>query len=200
MYSLSFQKITDRPIIDAVSPNDFMLIGDVSDGNIVKRVLVSSLPANSYPYKNLSISDLTVNPSNANAYFYQMEPDGRYIVESQGLWDFRLPQSPVIGNTIEFQTIAGELTISSALGKINFYNKVANLQMIRDSENKYATAAQYDEIFRVNVLQPEKIPNSSNGNVFYSKLRLRYIATIYLIFTGLYWVVRYRIGSIVPLV
>ena len=43
MNIISVQPITDRPIIDAIAPNDFMLIGDASDNNVVKRVLVSSL-------------------------------------------------------------------------------------------------------------------------------------------------------------
>ena len=43
MNTISVQPITDRPIIDAIAANDFMLIGDASDNNVVKRVLVSSL-------------------------------------------------------------------------------------------------------------------------------------------------------------
>ena len=43
MNIISVQPITDRPIIDAIAPDDFMLIGDASDNNVVKRVLVSSL-------------------------------------------------------------------------------------------------------------------------------------------------------------
>ena len=43
MNTISVQSITDRPIIDAIAPDDFMLIGDASDNNVVKRVLVSSL-------------------------------------------------------------------------------------------------------------------------------------------------------------
>ena len=43
MNIISVQSITDRQIIDAIAPNDFMLIGDASDNNVVKRVLVSSL-------------------------------------------------------------------------------------------------------------------------------------------------------------
>ena len=43
MNTISVQPITDRPIIDAIAPDDFMLIGDASDNNVVKRVLVSSL-------------------------------------------------------------------------------------------------------------------------------------------------------------
>jgi len=43
MYSIQVQQISDRPLIDAISEGDFMLIGDVSDGGLVKRVLVSSL-------------------------------------------------------------------------------------------------------------------------------------------------------------
>ena len=43
MNIISVQPITDRPIIDAIAANDFMLIGDASDNNVVKRVLVSSL-------------------------------------------------------------------------------------------------------------------------------------------------------------
>ena len=43
MNIISVQPITDRPIIDAIAPDDFMLIGDASDNNVVKRVLVSTL-------------------------------------------------------------------------------------------------------------------------------------------------------------
>ena len=43
MNIISVQPITDRPIVDAIAANDFMLIGDASDNNVVKRVLVSSL-------------------------------------------------------------------------------------------------------------------------------------------------------------
>ena len=43
MNIISVQPITDRPIIDAIAPDDFMLIGDASDNNVVKRVLVSAL-------------------------------------------------------------------------------------------------------------------------------------------------------------
>lgn len=43
MQVISIQNIQDRPIIDAIAPQDFLLIGDASDGNQVKRVLVSSL-------------------------------------------------------------------------------------------------------------------------------------------------------------
>lgn len=45
MNIISVQPITDRPIIDAIAPDDFMLIGDASDNNIVKRVLLSTLKA-----------------------------------------------------------------------------------------------------------------------------------------------------------
>jgi hypothetical protein len=45
MQVISVQPITDRPIIDAIATNDFMLIGDASDGNTIKRVTVSSLKA-----------------------------------------------------------------------------------------------------------------------------------------------------------
>ena len=45
MQVISVQPITDRPIIDAIANNDFMLIGDVSDGNAVKRVTVATLRA-----------------------------------------------------------------------------------------------------------------------------------------------------------
>ena len=44
MNTISVQPITDRPIIDAIAPDDFMLIGDASDNNVVKRVLISGLP------------------------------------------------------------------------------------------------------------------------------------------------------------
>ena len=43
MNIISVQPITDRPIIDAIAPDDFMLIGDASDNNVVKIVLVSAL-------------------------------------------------------------------------------------------------------------------------------------------------------------
>lgn len=43
MYSIQVQQISDRPLIDSISEGDFMLIGDVSAGGLVKRVLVSDL-------------------------------------------------------------------------------------------------------------------------------------------------------------
>ncbi len=43
MQVISIQNIQDRPIIDAIAPQDFLLIGDVSDGNQVKRTTVAQL-------------------------------------------------------------------------------------------------------------------------------------------------------------
>jgi hypothetical protein len=43
MYSLSFQQIKDRPILQDIAEDDFLIIGDASDGNIVKRLPISTL-------------------------------------------------------------------------------------------------------------------------------------------------------------
>ena len=43
MQVITIQKIEDRPIIDAIAPEDFLLIGDASDSQQVKRTLVSDL-------------------------------------------------------------------------------------------------------------------------------------------------------------
>jgi Domain of unknown function (DUF4082) len=43
MSEIVVQSIADRPIIDAIATDDFMLIGDVSDGNTIKRVTVATL-------------------------------------------------------------------------------------------------------------------------------------------------------------
>jgi hypothetical protein len=43
MHSLSFQQIKDRPILQDIAEDDFLIIGDASDGNIVKRLPISTL-------------------------------------------------------------------------------------------------------------------------------------------------------------
>lgn len=43
MLSISVQNVADRPILDAIANNDFMLIGDASDGNTIKRVTLATL-------------------------------------------------------------------------------------------------------------------------------------------------------------
>lgn len=286
------------PLIDAVSPDDYILVGDASDGGELKRALIESLPDSSsgklaiadysydtipdkpstfpadlIPFTNLGTPDLIVNPTNPSAYFYQMESNRKYIVDTQGLWEFRLPQNPNTGDTIEFQAIFGNGMISSAIGKINFYNKSSGLQLVRGLENKYyaqidsgeaillkdfngaaiyanmyagyetlaiatingvnkvfwksislntitlwnmdsnwrlvegfdsglasPSAAYYEELFQTSLYQEQEIPYISTVNVLYSRLRMKNLSGISLIFTGLYWVVRSRIGSIVPLV
>lgn len=45
MQVISVQSIIDRPIIDAIATNDFLLIGDASDGNAIKRVSLATLRA-----------------------------------------------------------------------------------------------------------------------------------------------------------
>lgn len=45
MQSIQVQNIQDRPLIDEIAPQDFLLIGDASSGYQVKRVLVSTLTA-----------------------------------------------------------------------------------------------------------------------------------------------------------
>jgi len=58
MQVISIQNIQDRPIIDAIAPQDFLLIGDASDGNQVKRVLVSEFIADD---DKLAIADYSFN-------------------------------------------------------------------------------------------------------------------------------------------
>ena len=45
MQVITVQSINDRPILAEVAANDFLLIGDASDGNTIKRVALSTLRA-----------------------------------------------------------------------------------------------------------------------------------------------------------
>lgn len=63
MQVISIQNIQDRPIIDAIAPQDFLLIGDASDGNQVKRVLISEFITddNRADDDKLAIADYSFN-------------------------------------------------------------------------------------------------------------------------------------------
>ena len=69
MQVISIQNIQDRPLIGAIAPDDFMLVGDASDGNTVKRILASSLPFSSLEPK-LAIADYSWNtlPNKPSAF------------------------------------------------------------------------------------------------------------------------------------
>ena len=41
---ISIQQIESRPLVDEIEPDDFMLVGDASDANNIKRIFVSDLP------------------------------------------------------------------------------------------------------------------------------------------------------------
>ena len=108
MNTISVQPITDRPIIDAIAPDDFMLIGDASDNNVVKRVLVSSLK-----------SFFTIASSNYIAVLANglLESNKSYLATVSGL-TLLLPLNPNIGDKIELTTGNFDLKIEQNTSQI----------------------------------------------------------------------------------
>ena len=98
MNIISVQPITDRPIIDAIAPDDFMLIGDASDNNVVKRVLVSSLK--SFFTADYASGGQNHAPISANI---TLQSNKNYLAIAIGLiW--LLPVNPSIGDVINLST------------------------------------------------------------------------------------------------
>ena len=98
MNIISVQPITDRPIIDAIAANDFMLIGDASDNNVVKRVLVSSLK--SFFTADYASGGQNHAPISANI---TLQSNKNYLAIAIGLiW--LLPVNPSIGDVINLST------------------------------------------------------------------------------------------------
>ena len=108
MNTISVQPITDRPIIDAIAPDDFMLIGDASDNNVVKRVLVSSLK-----------SFFTIASSNYIAVLANrlLESNKSYLATVSGL-TLLLPLNPSIGDKIELATGNFDLMVEQNTNQI----------------------------------------------------------------------------------
>ena len=108
MNTISVQPITDRPIIDAIAPDDFMLIGDASDNNVVKRVLVSSLK-----------SFFTIASSNYIAVLANglLESNKSYLATVSGL-TLLLPLNPNIGDKIELATGNFDLMVEQNTNQI----------------------------------------------------------------------------------
>ena len=83
MQVISIQNIQDRPIIDAIAPQDFLLIGDASDGNQVKRVLVSTLT--SYLLALIPVGPVDPQPTQSQSIFAaDVVPDDADVFASQG--------------------------------------------------------------------------------------------------------------------
>lgn len=83
MQVISIQNIQDRPIIDAIAPQDFMLIGDASDGGQVKRVLVSTLT--SYLIGLLPVDPVDPQPTEGQSIFAaDVVPDDADVFASAG--------------------------------------------------------------------------------------------------------------------
>ena len=95
MNIISVQPITDRPIIDAIAPDDFMLIGDASYNNVVKRVLVSSLKSFFTIASSLNYIAVLANRL--------LESNKSYLATVSGL-TLLLPLNPNIGDKIELTT------------------------------------------------------------------------------------------------
>lgn len=85
MQVISIQNIQDRPIIDAIAPQDFLLIGDASDASQVKRVLVSSLTA--YLISQLPDSPIDPEPPQFNTRVLGINVGGGAFTDNEGeIW------------------------------------------------------------------------------------------------------------------
>ena len=109
MNIISVQPITDRPIIDAIAPDDFMLIGDASDNNVVKRVLVSSLKSFFTIASNLNYIAVLANRL--------LESNKSYLATVSGL-TLLLPLNPNIGDKIELATGNFDLMVEQNTNQI----------------------------------------------------------------------------------
>ena len=109
MNIISVQPITDRPIIDAIAPNDFMLIGDASDNNVVKRVLVSSLKSFFTIASNLNYIAVLANGL--------LESNKSYLATVSRL-TLLLPLNPSIGDKIELATGNFDLMVEQNTNQI----------------------------------------------------------------------------------
>lgn len=85
MLTFQVQQVSDRPIIDAIAPQDFLLIGDASDGNQVKRVLISSLTA--YLISQLPDSPVDPEPPAFNTRVMGINVGGGQFTDNEGeIW------------------------------------------------------------------------------------------------------------------
>ena len=109
MNTISVQPITDRPIIDAIAPDDFMLIGDASDNNVVKRVLVSSLKSFFTIASSLNYIAVLANRL--------LESNKSYLATVSGL-TLLLPLNPSIGDKIELATGNFDLMVEQNTNQI----------------------------------------------------------------------------------
>ena len=109
MNTISVQSIADRPIIDAIAPDDFMLIGDASDNNVVKRVLVSSLKSFFTIASNLNYIAVLANRL--------LESNKSYLAAVSGL-TLLLPLNPSIGDKIELTTGNFDLMVEQNTNQI----------------------------------------------------------------------------------
>lgn len=85
MLSIQVQQVSDRPIIDAIAPQDFLLLGDASDSNLVKRVLISTLT--SYLISQLPDSPVDPEPPQFNTRVLGINVGGGAFTDNEGeIW------------------------------------------------------------------------------------------------------------------